>query len=144
MTVIVLAIKCARFKILADFITGAMGKEGVAECFECLLNSIPEFVSDTAMLVYTLLVVLLQEAVLGRCIAAGKSGAMDQSVKGGEISKLVAFDHPLNVELDVCRVRNTCRIPQQPQFASVGYNAPQRVRIIEVFLDCGVRAAPIS
>ena len=92
------------------------------------------------MPVETLLVILFQPAKIGRRAVLRQPGTMQQPVQQRKLRVLVALNDAGQVKLQVSRPGKTRRIPQQPQLVPVADNAPQGVRVVEIFLHHSVGA----
>ena len=119
-----------------------MLQETGAEDHERLLDALAQALAHAPALVDALLVVLLEQALIGVVGALGQARAVAQAPEHDELAVEVLLEDGLEVELHKGRPGEPGGIAQQPELQAVGDNPPQRIGAVEVFLDQGVGAAP--
>ncbi|HPD15632.1 MAG TPA: hypothetical protein PLE19_11810 [Planctomycetota bacterium] len=69
---------------------------------------------------------VLFEKVLGGIVAGfGKPGTVEEAVEKREIGELLAFEHLLEVELDVGQAADELGVAEDAEGLAVGHDAPQ-------------------
>ena len=121
-----------------------MLQEAIAECSQSAFHAIPQPLAYATVAVQPVLIVAFEQAVVRRLTLGRQARAVQQAIHLGEGGVLVALDNALDVELDVCRACEQRGVAQQTELVAVGYDPPERVRVIQVILHKRMRAAAVS
>lgn len=118
-------------------------EERAAECFECLLDAVAEFVADASAFFDALLVEAFEGALVGGFFGPGEAGAVEEAVEEDEVGVGVVVDDGFEVELEPSGAGASGGVAEDADEGSVGEDAPECFGAVEEVLEfgCGGAAA---
>jgi hypothetical protein len=125
--------------LLAQRAVGRVAEEAVAERVEGLLHTVAQAVAGAGPLLASLLVVLLQEAVLGIGDPGRQAGAVEQAVEEDEVGEALAGEDGGEVELEIGLGAQVGGGAEETEDEAIGDDPPEMVGAVEELLDEGVR-----